>query len=139
MRDYPGAGGQRYHWWSSTQVHDQARTLADMGALISGDFAADRIAPWRKPERVVAYLDGPVDLSRVGYVLTDPGDYTTLVIVPADLTLCATARAWGAGDITDPVIAAHDVASTATTGDEREAIEKLRDVVVERFAEAQRG
>lgn len=54
VRDYPGPGGQSCYWWSSSPVSEQAQYLADRGALLSGDFAADRIAPWRMPERVVA-------------------------------------------------------------------------------------
>jgi hypothetical protein len=69
-------------------------------------------------------------------VLADPSDYTTLVVVPADSTLWATARTWGANDITDPVVAAYDVLRTATTGDEDEAVEKLREVVIRRFTQA---
>lgn len=141
VSDYPGPGGQTYYWWSSKPVNEQARHLAEHGALLSGDFAADRIAPWRMPERVVAYVEAPLDLSAAGYVLADPGDYTTLVTVPADPTLRATARTWGAVDddvdnVADPIIAAHDVIRTATTRDDDEAVEKLRDVVVRRFIEA---
>lgn len=142
VRDYPGPGGQAYYWWSSKPLDEQARHLAESGALLSGDFAADRIAPWRMPEHVVAYVDAPLDLSTAGYVLADPGDYTTLVTVPADATLRATARTWRAvgenvDNVTDPIIAAHDVLRTATTGDDDGAVEKLRDVVVGRFTEAQ--
>jgi len=141
--EYPGPGGQTYYWWSSQPVNEQARHLARLGALLSGDFAADRIAPWRMPERVVAYVDAPLDLAASGYVLADPSDYTTLVAVPADPTLRATARAWSAssaaGDVVvaDPIIAAYDVTRSATTGDDDEAVEKLRDVVVKRFIAAQ--
>ena len=139
--EYPGPGGQTYYWWSSQPVHEQARHLAGLGALLSGDFAADRIAPWRMPEHVVAYVDAPLDLAASGCVLTDPGDYTALVCVPADPTLRATARAWSAssvaGDIVaDPIIAAYDVTRTATTGDDDDAVEKLRNIVVKRFIAA---
>jgi len=139
VKDYPGPGGQTYYWWSSSPVHEQARQLADSGALISGDFAADRIAPWRMPERVVAYVNSPVDLSGDGYVLTEPDDYTTLVIAPADKTIRATAETWGSTEVADPLIAAFDVLRTATTGDQDEAIDKLRDVVIKRSTDAQYG
>lgn len=140
VRDYPGPGGQTYYWWSSRPVQEQSEHLADRGALISGDFAADRISPWRMPERVVGYVDAPVDLSRTGYVLSDPSDYTMMVVVPADPTLRATASAWNSDSgVADPVITAYDVQRTATTGDEDEAIEKLRDVVIRRFSEVRDG
>lgn len=146
VRNYPGPGGQTYHWWSSRPVHEQASYITEQGALLSGDFAADRIAPWRMPERVVAYVDAPLDLSEVGYVLTDPGDYTMLVTVPADPTLRATARTWRASSVdvvddvdtvADPIIVAWDVTRTATTGDDDEAVDRLRDIVVRRFTVAQ--
>ncbi|MGB3376466.1 MAG: hypothetical protein WBA87_15170 [Microbacterium sp.] len=133
LRDYPGPGGQSYYWWSGSPVNEQAQHLADRGALLSGDFAADRIAPWRMPERVIAYLDSPIDLSPAGYVLAHSSDYTTLVVVAADPTLRTTARAWGTGDIADPIITAYDVLRTATTGDEDEAVDMLRDVVIKQF------
>lgn len=142
VRDYPGPGGQTYYWWSSQPVNEQASHLAERGALLSGDFAADRIAPWRMPERVVAYVHAPLDLSAAGYVLADSGDFTTLVNVPADPTLWATAKTWSAidddndDDVADPVITAHDVIRTATTGDDDEAVEKLRSIVVKRFTAA---
>lgn len=137
VRDYPGPGGQAFYWWSRDPVNEQARRLAEHGALISGDFAADRIAPWRMSERVVAYTDAPIDLSTDGYVLADASEYTALVAVPADPTLRATARTWtGTDDVADPIIAAYDVARTATTGDQDEAVNKLRNVVVERFNNA---
>lgn len=141
VRDYPGPGGQTYYWWSSRPVHEQMRDLAEHGALLSGDFAADSIAPWRMPERVVAYMDAPVDLAASGYVLAEPNDYTTLVVVPADQTIKVTAATWGVDDdnVADPIVTAYDVLRTATTGDEGEAVKRLRDVVVKRFSKALHG
>jgi hypothetical protein len=130
------ASRHSYYWWSSAPVSEQAQYLAGRGTLLSGDFAADRIAPWRMPERVVAYAGSAIDLSPAGYVLADPADYTALVVVPADTTLRATAQTWGIGDVTDPIVTAYDVMRTATAGDQDEAVEKLRDLVVKRFAEA---
>lgn len=140
VRDYPGPGGQTYYWWSSRPVDEQSQHLTDQGALISGDFAADLISPWRMPERVVGYVDAPVDLARDGYVLSDAKDYTMMVVVPADPTLRATASTWNSDYlVADPVITAYDVQRTATTGDEDEAIERLRDVVIHRFSGARDG
>lgn len=127
---YPGPGGQAFYWWSDRPVDEQAANLKARGALISGDFAADAIAPWRVSEHVVGYLREPVDLAKDGYVLTDESDYTTLVTVPRDPTLWATAATWGKAEIADPVITAYDVLRTATTGDEHEAVDKLREHVV---------
>lgn len=140
VRDYPGPGGQTYHWWSASPLHEQAGLVSDHGALISGDFAADRLAAWRTPERVIGYVDRPVDLSAAGYVLSAPDDYTTMLVVSADPTLRATGATWNlGGDVADPIIAAHDVRRTATTGDDDEAVEKLRELVVRRYTEAKHG
>lgn len=139
LKDYPGPGGQSYYWWSGIPLQEQVKPLSDRGALISGDFAADRIAPWRMSEHVVAYVDAPVDLAAAGYVLAAPGDFTTLVVVPADPTLRASSSTWGVDGVVDPIIAAYDVLRTATTGDEGEAVERLREHVVRRFTGATRG
>jgi len=131
---YPGPGGQSFYWWSDRPVDEQAKQLTARGALLSGDFAADAIAPWRVSERVVGYAKATIDLASDGYVLTDDSDYTTLVTIPSDLTLWSTAAAWGREGIVDPVIAAYDVLRTATTGDQDEAVDKLRDYVVRWYA-----
>lgn len=135
VRDHPEPGGQTFYLWSEKPVRAQAEDFAGHGALLSGDIAADRLAPWRVPEHLVAYVEAPVDLSADGYVLATPDDYTAVMVAPADSTLRATAAAWGRTDVADPIIAASDVLRTATTGDHIEAIEKLRDAVIRRFHE----
>lgn len=57
-----------------------------------------------------------------------------LVIVPKDPTLWATAEAWGRAPFTRPIIASHDVLRTGTTGDQGEAVAKLREYVLRRNA-----
>lgn len=131
---YPGPGGQSFYWWSDRPVDEQAKQIAARGALLSGDFAADAIAPWRVSERVVAYAKEPIDLASDGYVLTDESDYTALVTIPSDPTLWSTAAAWGKEGVVDPAIAAYDVLRTATTGDQDEAIDKLREHIVRWYA-----
>lgn len=134
VSSYPGPGGQEFYWWSDRPVNEQAKLLTARSALISGDFAADATAPWRVSERVVGYVREPIDLARDGFVLSDESDYTTLVTVPRDKTLWATAATWGQAGVADPAIAAYDVLRTATTGDENEAVDKLREHVLRRQA-----
>jgi len=134
VANYPGPGGQSFYWWSDRPVDEQAKQLAARGALLSGDFAADAIAPWRVSERVVGYAREPIDLASDGYVLTDESDYTTLVTIPSDPTLWSTAAAWGKDGVVDPAIAAYDVLRTATTGDQYEAVDKLREYIVRWYA-----
>lgn len=131
---YPGPGGQSFYWWSDRPVDEQAKQLTARGVLLSGDFAADVIAPWRVSEHVVGYAKEPIDLSSHGYVLAGDSDYTTLVTIPDDLTVWSTASAWGNEGVVDPVIAAYDVLRTATTGDQDEAVDTLREYVVRRYA-----
>lgn len=131
---YPGPGGQSFYWWSDRPMDEQAKRLTARGALMSGDFAADAIAPWRVSERVVGYTKDPIDLASDGYVLTDESDYTTLVTIPSDPTLWSTAAAWGKEGVVDPAIAAYDVLRTATTGDQDEAVDKLREYAVRWYA-----
>ncbi|MCR2818925.1 hypothetical protein NQ166_08805 [Microbacterium sp. zg.Y1090] len=131
LATYPGPGGQTYYWWSDQQLVDQARTLQEVGALLSGDYAADAISAWRVPEKVIGYSTEPIDLARHGFALATADDYTAAVVVPADKTIWATAAAWGAG-VADPLIAAYDIARTATTGDDDEAIARLREYVTTR-------
>ena len=139
VRDYPGPGGQTSYWSGSNPVHEQVRQLAELGALISGGFAADRIALWRRAERVVGYLDAPIDLSEAGYTPADSDDYTIMVVVPADPTLRDTATAWNVDGVADPIIATYDLLRTATTGDGEEAAAQIRDFVAQRFNDAQDG
>lgn len=133
VANYPGPGGQTFYWWSDRPVREQADILRSCGALTSGDFAADELAPWRVSEHAVGYAREPIDLAKSGFVLAAEDDFTTMLVVPRDPTIWATAGAWGASGVADPVIAAIDVQRTATTGDGDEAVAQLREFAVRRF------
>ena len=68
-----------------------------MGAapLISGDVAADRIAPWKMPGKGRIYIKSPVDLVDDGFVPA-PIDAATLITqIPRDPSIWALAGAVG--------------------------------------------
>jgi hypothetical protein len=117
--------GVTTYWWSDLPLTEQAAALPD-DALISGDLAADRIAAWRMPEHVTAYLRSGIDLSTSGFTLGSSDDYTLSVTIPADKTIWATADHAGRPGTADPVITARDVLRTGTTGDQQEAADRIR-------------
>jgi hypothetical protein len=56
--------------------------------MLSGDIAADLIAPYARPTSAVIYVDAHVDLSATGMVRTpDPETATLELIVPDDPTV----------------------------------------------------
>lgn len=98
LAGYPGPGGISTYWYGledPTQqaravialLHEQAST-AESGppgpaAVVSGDVAADQIAPWRRPQRAVVYARRGADLADIG--LTPSGEEATLELtVPQD-------------------------------------------------------
>ena len=117
--------GVTTYWWSDLPLTEQAVALPD-NSLISGDLAADRIAAWRMPEHVTAYLRSGIDLSASGFTLGSSDDYTLSVTIPADKTVWATAEHAGRAGTADPVITARDVLRTGTTGDQQEAADRIR-------------
>jgi hypothetical protein len=130
--DYPGAGGITTHWWHDGDLETQARMVqAEGGVVVSGDLAARRISAWRKPERVTTYVSSGLDAARLGFALADATDHTLSITVPADRTLFATARAFGVGPgLADPIITAHDMERTGSTGDQQEAAERIRALIL---------
>ncbi|MCA5892878.1 helix-turn-helix domain-containing protein [Isoptericola sp. NEAU-Y5] len=88
--EYAGPGGQEFGWYSLDPVTDQvisavrAATLLDVRPLVSGDVAADLLAPWKLPTQGRIYVDGPVDLAEEGFVPAPVDDATLVTCVPRD-------------------------------------------------------
>ena len=88
--DYPGPGGIRTHWFGLDPVVKQARRaydqLADVHAkpVVSGDIAADLVAPWRAPNHALLYAKKGADLSKVGLTPATSDEATLTLVVPAD-------------------------------------------------------
>ncbi|MGD8165927.1 hypothetical protein ACEXOS_001755 [Herbiconiux sp. P16] len=117
MTEYPGPGGLRRRWTGAASLDVQVERATELAraagtmTLLSGDLAADRQAPMRRPVTAILFASADIDLSSRS-TLVDDGDETLTVIVPADQTVFATARAWEGQDavLTDPVLTAWEVA-----------------------------
>ncbi len=66
------------HWFSLDPLRDQLMRLtvrareARAALRLCGDWAADVIAPWRRPGRIVVHADASLDLEPVAFVPSDP-------------------------------------------------------------------
>jgi hypothetical protein len=94
LTHYPGPGGVATRWYGREPVAQSVaeayeHALAEGAApMLSGDIAADLIAPYARPTSAVIYVDAHVDLSATGMVRTpDPETATLELIVPDDPTV----------------------------------------------------
>lgn len=81
-------------WGDSRSARPIDRRLALEGIadepLVSGDAAADRISPWRRPVRALIYTRHGADLTREGFTPVPPGAATLEVSTPQDPGLWPT-------------------------------------------------
>ncbi len=106
LETYPGPGGIRTYWFGldapRRQAQEVMRLLSKHGramiesagelktsegepfAVLSGDVAADLIAPWRSPSRAVIYAHAGADLADVGLTPVGAEEATLELIVPQD-------------------------------------------------------
>lgn len=95
MRNYRGPGGITSYWYGLDSPTDQAAAAIDVlssqlgGAGhrvgVSGEVAADLLAPYQRPGSVRIYVRRAESLSRAGLVpVVSPGDATLQVTVPDD-------------------------------------------------------
>lgn len=91
--DYTGPGGQEFGWYSLDPVTEQVAkavevaNFLDINPLVSGDIAADRIAPWKLPAHGRIYVDALVDLAGEGFVPAPLEEATLTICIPRDPTL----------------------------------------------------
>lgn len=91
--EYPGPGGQEFGWYGLDTATEHVEAVVkvaeqlEVQALVSGDVAADRIAPWKLPMRGRVYVSGPIDLSDDGFVPAPLEEANLVVCVPRDPTL----------------------------------------------------
>ncbi|GAA3218361.1 hypothetical protein ACFP63_08505 [Oerskovia jenensis] len=142
-RDYAGPGGVELGWYSLDPVVRQvttAREAADLlqvPALVSGDVAADLMAPWKLPARGRMYLAGPVDLENDGFVPAPLQEATLVTCVPADPSLwrlthlCTTAPEPPSMPLADPAIVYWDLKRSGEL-DSDEAAEHLASLILKR-------
>ncbi|MFU8870426.1 hypothetical protein [Micromonospora sp. SL4-19] len=91
LRSYPGPGGIRTLWYGLEPPVKQAETVVEVltrggerRIAISGDVAADLLAPWRSPRRTVIYAQTGADLTSAGLTPADEDDATLELVVPKD-------------------------------------------------------
>lgn len=137
IRDYPGAGGHQFGWYgldSPVQQVDKAVKLAellDAEPLVSGDVAADLLAPWKLPARGRVYVTAPIDLAGEGFVPAPLDEATLVMSTPQDPTLWRLAHRPEGGSfaVADPAIVSWDILASGDV-DNDQAADKLRDLIV---------
>lgn len=140
MADYPGPGGQRFGWYSldppqhqATKALDLADTLGE-NALLSGDAAADLLAPWKVPSHSVLYTRTPMDLANEGFVPAPVDQATFVVCSPQDpmiwkLAAMSKHSPQVSQPVADPTLVYWDVAH-GTDPDSREAAGQIAKLVL---------
>lgn len=132
LLEYPGPGGTISYWASVESIAIQTRTavaaLADQGcrAAVSGDPAADLLAPWRLPSLATVYADRGTPLGKHGFVLVASEEEATLVVrSPADPGLWLPSE-WAVGGLplADPLQITYDIIN-GSEPDRDEAAEEL--------------
>lgn len=116
LEEYPGPQGVSFYWYALDGPRDQAakaeRLAREMDAqpLISGDIAADDIAPWRLPSTASFYLRDSVDLFPAEFSPSDISEATLVTTIPADQTLWPVAN-WCTPNarLADPLIVLNDL------------------------------
>ncbi|MEO3818264.1 winged helix-turn-helix transcriptional regulator [Plantactinospora sp. B24E8] len=99
LAEYPGPGGLRTFWYGLDSPVSQARAVIELAdpatgwpdsahirpsAVVSGDVAADFIAPWRNPGRAIVYTRAGLDLAAAGFVPALQEDSTLEYVIPED-------------------------------------------------------
>ena len=133
LAQYPGPGGITTSWYGLQSPVEQADAAVAAASgdqpLVSGDVAADRLAPWRRPRIAHVYLGSGLDLEPAGFAPAGQADATLLVTVPLDPTIAATAAAWSGVGLVDPLLAAFDVLRSGGP-DAPDAVARLRFLVL---------
>ena len=90
LDQYPGPGGISTHWFGLDPVVQQAKRAHDLlvreqaRPVVSGDVAADLVAPWRTPRHALLYAKRGVDLNAASLTPSATQEATLTLVVPAD-------------------------------------------------------
>jgi hypothetical protein len=91
LENYPGPGGIETHWFGVDSISEQAYRAyialdqTHWRPVVSGDVAADLVAPWRTPRRAVLYAKHGADLSSIGLTPSYAPTATLTLVLPQDL------------------------------------------------------
>jgi hypothetical protein len=142
MAGYPGPGGVTTYWYGlgppARQVAAALSVLGGAGTdhrlLVSGDVAADLIAPWARPAHAILYTEAGADLSAAGLTPAPAAESTLALTVPEETGLWRFADHWwqvvrrdpapGGLPLADPLQVLHDVRRSPSV-DADQAIEVL--------------
>jgi hypothetical protein len=138
MADYPGPRGLTTYWSATGDLPSQLERIeqvahhqGDAPPAVSGDLAADLYAPWRRPNRIVAYVTQQPALEEHGFATVRSADATVELRTPRDPTVLTMSRELPSGPdgsprrYTDPLIAAWDL-RRSSGGDVDSAVDQLR-------------
>lgn len=85
---YPRDASLAAHYYADDSLPDQLHRAATAHqgrrVALSGDLAADAVAPWRVPRRVLLYSAQPADLSKAGFVSSGAKEATLTVVTSPD-------------------------------------------------------
>jgi hypothetical protein len=129
---YPGPGGISTHWYGLAPPQSQAEAVVRLlskrrrhGSVVSGDVAADMLAPWASPTRAVVYARAGADLSAADLTPAGEAESTLELVVPADAGVWPSAGTDdGALDLADPLQILWDVGRSRAP-DREEAVSRL--------------
>lgn len=140
---YPGPGGVTTHWYGLEAPARQAHAVLEVlgratsahRVLVSGDVAADLIAPWARPAHAMLYTDVGADLSPAGLTPSPAADATLALTVPEETGLWRFADGWWQAvgqdpapdglPLADPLQVLHD-AGRSPSVDADQAVETLK-------------
>lgn len=133
MLDYPGPRGLTTYWAATGDLAAQLERIehvAHTQVTVSGDFAADLYAPWRRPNRVVAYVIHQPALEEHGFATVRTAEATVALCTPKDPTILTMSRELPPRNgsprrYADPLITAWDL-RRSPGGDVDSAVDQLR-------------
>ncbi len=146
LANYRGPAGVTSYWYSLDDVATQtARALQVLAGVpgsapvVSGDAAADLLAPWRRPEYLSVYVKAATSLAAAGFVAVGSPAEATLTLCAAKDPGVWLPQPWVIADVplADPLQVAHDLTSSPAV-DSDEAVSQLWQALRTRHAEAWR-
>lgn len=146
---YPGPGGVTTYWFGLDAISHQASQVVEAltaerqddhsAPVVSGDAAAEFIAPYSRPQRAVVYSRWGADLNGAGLTPVGPDEATLELIVPEDNSMWPRSDSRPLGikapfGIADPIQVIWDL-QRAPGMDSDQAADAVRDVVRRYVAE----